>query len=509
MTYGPLLLAVMPAKAVLVSTLLCCIIQIAHIRYAWGSEEELSFSEENSTILVEIELRDLFAGLLQDMNYTAKQNPVGCANDVRVITTLVPDGSNVLKATWSARDPCNVSMEYRVFFGQHMGPKIADINTTDTTMTFNNLKGCILHTIEVYALDSDSQIIGLGGHVKTFTGTLYPEITNLTLMATHSEISVNWSQIDLTCFPDVRYRVTTTGTNEIISQNHYTISGLACGTSYDVSVSSVDADGADYGVSAFATIQTESEEGTLEVTLTAPVAEALVAKWDPVVSVCQNITGYEVSLSEVGGTAEIVGTTEKTYFHLSGLKLSTAYRVTVQPLDGSGQAYFTAASAEQTTQSSTDNGRCPFPASELYYQARTKKVWCAVMDTLGPATLSDAETRCVNLPYPKKIFSGTLYRHVRGMFPDPATVMNNLRLRGYTEGALVSVLYSDGWKWGAMDVPRTYFPVDGSLLTGLPEGGNGPDDYTMMYFDPAKNFGLTAAKDGHVFEAVLCIIVIQ
>lgn len=244
----------------------------------------------------------------------------------------------------------------------------------------------------------------------------------------------------------------------------------------------------------------ENVNAALHVNLTAPVAEVLVAKWDPLESSEQSIVGYEVTLLPAAGGPEVVEYVERTYIHFSGLNPSTTYKVSVQPKDESGQIIGSPVMAEQATLDGTYDGRCLFPSIELNYEE--PRLWCAVVDSPASGPTAAANDAC--LAFHPGATSSQLYRP-NAIYIPHEDFLENLRLLGYTEELLVMAFYQNGWMWGMKSDLAWSTAVDPSLLVGVPEGGDGPNDYTMLYLDPAKDFGLSAANAGHEFGGMVCI----
>lgn len=240
---------------------------------------------------------------------------------------------------------------------------------------------------------------------------------------------------------------------------------------------------------------------TVRVNLTAPAPEAIFAQWDLAGSACQNITGFEVTLSEVGGATQPTYTTENKSFIYSGLNPSTTYQVTVQPLGESSQTIGTAATAEQRTLNGTSANGCAFPSFFIYDDLTTRG--CGVVEKSPSSDIIEANLACMDL-WPAQTFPGYVYFLV-----NPSVqldyLLNHLRSFDYTEDLMVNTRYGNGeWIWGieGLDIGTS---VDPTLLTGVPDGGDGPDDYKRLYLDPTKNFGFSAAKDGHEFKEMICM----
>lgn len=236
------------------------------------------------------------------------------------------------------------------------------------------------------------------------------------------------------------------------------------------------------------------------VQLTAPVATSLVAKWAPDWEVCSDTTGYQVTLYDGDRVHVRTETTTKTHFVFPDLDPAATYVVEVRAMSGADIVDL-AASAAQTTLDGVSAGCCPYPAIDVF---PGNAVVCASVQLIQPADNEQGNYECHSSHSDPTIKSHLyFYKTTNLPFED---VLDYLRLFDYTEELLVNAIYKNGtWMWTMfVDFPSPW-PIDLDLLTGVPAGGDGPDEYTMLYLDPAKDFGFSPAKYGHNFGGMLCM----
>jgi chitodextrinase len=212
--------------------------------------------------------------------------------------------------------------------------------STQTSYAFGSLTCGTSYTLAIDAYDAAGNVSS-GAQVVATTGacpdTQSPsQPTNLTeLMATGTSVVVTWGT-STDNFGVVGYSVyqgaTLAGTT---AQNSYTVTGLSCGTSYNVYVDAYDAAG-NHSTKATAFVTTSAcpdtqAPSTPTVLATTSIAQTSIglswsASTDNVL-----VSGYDLFLN---GTK--VGTSLGTSYTFSGLACGTTYTLGVDAYDNSG-----------------------------------------------------------------------------------------------------------------------------------------------------------------------------